>query len=443
MRSVLAYVKLHFQSLLSIAIRAASVLAGFVITYYIGHNFGPLANGQYALIAQTAMFLSIVAVGGMDLAVVRYFSATVAFKVPLGRLSLLRALAYSLGAAAVIVAFLGVTHSFILQMLFRTYMPPHGVMILATLLGVRTATRLTAAVLRSQGRHLVAQTVEVLSIPGWVALLLVLRVIESLQEVLYATAAVGLLTAAFAVLRSFYFTSSSRDALDVPLRSLFRTSLPLWLTAIALNIADWYSLATAAATLGVYDAGLYRVAFQIGTALSFSAMGMHNVFTAQISAAVAVHDIDRVAKLARSVTRLSIGLLLPVVVLLFAGADTLLGFIGPEFRAAAPLLEIFVASQLIYLSTGPAGLILAMTGHERLNLAISSSVTGGLLVLAPLAANFYGLFGLAVLTACVPVCGNLANVIAVWRLEKINILTGRYFGAPRVRDFGHSATSGA
>ncbi|MEO6091801.1 MAG: hypothetical protein ABIT04_03960 [Novosphingobium sp.] len=418
---------------MSIAIRAASVLAGFLITYYIGHNFGPLANGQYALLTQTAMFLSILAVGGMDMAVVRHFSATLAFKVPLSRSSLRRALGYSLAAAALIVAFLGFTHSYILQLLFSTYMPPHGVMILATLLGVRTTTRLTAAVLRSQGRHLVAQTVEVFSIPGFVTLLLLLGVIESLEEVLYATAAIGVLTAAFAVLHSFLFTSSSKNALDVPLSALFRTSLPLWLTAIALNLADWYSLATAAATLGVYDAGLFRVAFQIGTAMSFSAMGILNVFTAQISAAMAVHDVDRVARLARSVTGLTMGLLLPIVVLLFVGAETLLGFIGPEFRAAAPLLEIFLVGQLVFMAAAPAGLILAMSGHERLNLAISASVTAGLLVLAPLAAHYYGLFGLAVLTACVPVCGSIANVVAVWRLQKINIITGRYFGEPRMR----------
>ena len=422
------YVRLHYQSLLSIAIRALSVLAGFAITYYIGHNFGPLANGQYALIAQTAMFLSIVAVGGMDLAVIRHFSATIAFKIPLSRRSLRRALGYSLGAAAIIVAFLAITHTFILQMLFRSHMPRHGVMILATLLAVRTVTRLTAAVLRSQDRHLIAQTVEVLSIPGWVTLLLAVGAIASLQGVLYATAAVGLLTAIFAVARSFAFTSGAKDALDVPFRSLFRTSLPLWLTAIAINIADWYSLATAAAALGVYEAGLFRVAFQIGTALSFSAMGLHNVFTARISAAVAVGDIDRVARLARSVTRLSIGLLLPIVVLLFLGGHTLLGLIGPEFKAAAPLLDIFLTGQILYVVTGPAGLILAMTGHERLNLAISASVTAGLLVLAPIAASLFGLFGLAIMTASVPVLGNIANVISVYRLEKISILRGRYFG---------------
>ena len=410
------------------------MVAGFAITYYIGHHFGPLANGQYALIVQTALFLSIIAVGGMDLAIVRYFSAAVAFRVPLGLRSLLRAVGYSLGAAAVIVGLLAITHKWILQYLFQSHMPNHGVVIIAAALCARTTTRVTAAVLRSQDRHLVAQMVETLAIPVFVTALLALGLVTSLGEVLYATAIVGLMVASFGLWRVFRRASTAPDALDVPFRSLFRTSLPLWLTVVALNIADWYSLATAAATLGVYDAGLFRVAFQIGGALSFSAMGIYNVFTARISAAIAVGDKERVARLSRSATRLSIALLAPVVIALLLFGDALLGLIGPEFRAAAPLLRIFTIGQLIYVATGPGGLVLAMSGHERLNLLISAAVTGGLLLLAPIASNMYGLYGLAVVTACVPVIGNFANTIAVLRLEHFNTITGRYHGAQRERE---------
>lgn len=428
---MIRHLKAHSSSLLSIGVRAASVIAGFMVTFYIGHSFGPLANGQYALIAQTAMFLSIVAVGGMDLAVVRYFSATQEYKVPLSRRSLYRALGYSLGTGAVIVSLLAATHTWILDFLFHSYMPQHGVVILGAILMVRTTTRLTAAVLRSQDRHFIAQVIEVLAIPVLVTVLLALGVVVTLAEVLYATAGVGMLTAVFGIWRSFRFTSGDPAALDVPFRALFRTSMPLWLNAIALNIADWYSLATAAAALGVYEAGLFRVAFQIGSALSFSAMGIYNVFTARISAALAVGDVARVARLSRSATRLSLVILIPIVIALFAGGEELLGLIGPAFRQAAPLLKLILVGQLLYVATGPAGLVLAMSGHERLNLLISAAVTGSLLILAPIAAHLGGLYGLAALVACVPFAGNVANMIVVYRLERINTVTGRYFGPPR------------
>ena len=433
MASLRDYVRAHCQSLISIMIRGAAVVAGFFITYHIGHTSGPAANGQYGLIVQTAMFLSIVAVGGMDLAVVRHFSATLAFHVPLGRASLRRALGYSLGAGCAIVVILACLGPLLLPSLPGGQLPAHGFTVLALILLVRTTTRLTAAVLRSQDHQLAAQIIEVLAIPAMVVVLILAQVVTSVEQVLAATAIVGVATACFGVWRCTRDTTSSGEALDVRFGSLLRTSLPLWLTGIALNISEWYALATAAATLGVYDAGLFRVAFQIGGALTFCAMGIYNVFTARISAAIAIGDVERVARLSRAATRLSVVVLLPAVIGLLGFGGRLLALIGPEFRAAAPLLEIMLVGQLVYVATGPAGLVLAMTGHERLNLAIASAVTGGMLVLAPIAAHLWGLYGLAVVTACVPVCGNIANLVSVYRLEKISIVAGRYFGEPRER----------
>ena len=426
--SPLDYLKIHFASLASIAIRAASVGAGFFVTFYIGHYFGPMANGQYALIAQTAMFLSIVAVGGMDLAVVRRFAVAAVRRVPIAPISLLRALGYSLGVAVLIALLLLLAGPHMVQTLFRGQIVAGGLIILALLLFARTTTRLTAAVLRSQERHLVAQTVEVLVIPGGVGLMLLTGVIHTLHEVLIATAAIGVATAAFGIWRSWLFVGRGPEAIDVTLGQLFRTSLPLWGNAIALNVSDWYSLATAATALGVYQAGLFRVSFQIASALSFSAMGVYNVFTARISGAVAVGDVHRVAQLGRSGTRLAVLLVTPAVLLLLFFGRPLLGLIGGEFEQAAPLLTVMVIGQAVYVATGPSGLVLAMSGHERLNFAISSAVTGGLLIVAPMAVHLYGLFGLAIATALVPVLGNIANFIAVHRLEHINVFTGRYFG---------------
>lgn len=422
------YLSIHFASLASIAIRAASVGAGFFVAFYIGHYFGPMANGQYALIAQTAMFLSIVAVGGMDLAVVRRFSAAAAYHVPLAPAALLRALGYSLGVALLIALLLQLAGPHMVRTLFHGSIATAGLVILAILLFARTTTRLTAAVLRSQECHFTAQTIEVLAIPGLVASLLALGAIHTLDQVLTATAAVGLGAAAYGIWRSWRFVGVGENALDVTFAALFRTSLPLWGNAIALNIADWYSLATAAAALGVYQAGLFRVSFQIASALSFSAMGVYNVFTARISGAVALGDVHRVARLGRSGTRLAVALVTPAVIVLLLFGRPLLGLIGSEFEQAVPLLTVMVIGQAIYVATGPSGLVLAMSGHERLNFAISAAVTGSLLIVAPIAAHMYGLFGLAVATSLVPVIGNIANFVAVYRLEKINVLTGRYFG---------------
>ncbi len=420
------YLGAHFQSLASISIRGLSVLAGFAISFLIGNLYGPVASGQYALITQTGIFLSIIAVGGMDLAVVRRFSATMVRKVPLSRAAVLKVLAYCLIAAAVIVIALGAAGMPYFVGLFGKHYPQDAVILLCLVMLARSMTRLTAAILRSQNVHIMAQTIEVLVIPTSVALLMAGGVLATLGEVLWATALIGVAAGLFGVLRSFGFTRGGSDTVDVQLRDLFRTSLPLWLTGIALNIADWYGLATAASVLGVYEAGLFRIAFQIAGALTFVAMGLYNVFAARISAAIETGDIYWVSRLSRSATRLGILVTLVPVVLLGVFARNLLAFIGPEFVAAAPLLQIMLVGQFIYVATGPAGLVLAMMGHERLNFLIAASVTGALLIAAPIAAHLFGLTGLAVTMALVPIIGNIANLLTVRRLERINIITGSY-----------------
>lgn len=420
------YLKAHFQSLASISIRGLSVLAGFVISFLIGNVYGPVASGQYALITQTGIFLSIVAVGGMDLAVVRRFSATMVRHIPLSRAAVAKVLAYCLGAAAVVIAALVAGGIPYFTGLFGKHYPQDAVILLCLVMIARSMTRLTAAILRSQNAHIVAQTIEVLVIPSSVALLMAIGVLATLGEVLWATALIGLAAGVFGVFRSFMFTRAGPGTVDVAMRSLFRTSLPLWLTGIALNVADWYGLATAASVLGVYEAGLFRVSFQIAGALSFVAMGLYNVFAARISAALEAGDIYWVAQLSRSATRLAIMVTLLPVILLVIFAETLLAFVGPEFVSAAPLLQIMLIGQFLYVATGPAGLVLAMMGHERLNFLIAASVTGVLLIAAPLAAHAFGLIGLAVAMALVPIVGNVANLLTVRRLEHINIMTGQY-----------------
>lgn len=421
---MIALLRAHFASLASIFIRGLSVLAGFWITFYIGHHLGPAANGQYALVTQTGMFLSVVAVGGMDLAIVRFFSAAVAHGVPLHLRALWRVLALNGVTTFVLLAILWVGGTPLVRTLFGDELPEHAILFLGLILIARMLTRVSSAVLRSQQSYLLGQTVEVLFIPTCVGLLLAVGLISTLPSILSWTAAFGLIAGLIGLAWCHRWTSTQGDALNVSTREMMRAALPLWGTVITLNIADWYSLATAATTLSIYDAGLFRVAFQIGGALSFVAMGLYSVFTARISSTIATGDMEKVAQLTRSATRLATALVLPPMILIFLFAEQLLGLIAPQFAQAAAVLRIITACQALYVITGPAGLTLAMTGHERINLLISVGGTSLLLVLAPLAAYAFGLEGLAVAVGMTLLLNNLASLVALRKLEGINIMRG-------------------
>lgn len=420
----------HWSSLLSLGMRGLGVVAAFVVTVFIGRWYGPAANGQYALVTQTAMFLSVVAVGGLDMAITREFSRAVAEKRKIARATFWRITTQAMAVAlALALALLGVGGE-ALRWLGRDAVPAGAVGILCLIMLARAFTRISAALLRSQKDYALGQAVEVVLIPLFTLAPLALGVARTVSEILWATAAAGLLAAAIGIGASLRHTSAGPDALQVAGRTVFATALPLWGVAIALNFAEWYSLATVSAVNGVYDAGLFRVAAQIASVLSIVTLGLFGTFSAQISAAVHAGDLDRVARLAGSATRLSAALVLPVAVASFVFAPAILGLIGPEFTSATTLLRVLIAGQVIYALTGPAGLVLALTGHPRVNLAITVVSMLALLLLAPLLAHQAGTLGVAAFISIVLALRNIAALVAVRRFERINVLTGRRLTLP-------------
>lgn len=419
-----ALLKRHFQSIMSLAIRGASVAAGFAVTVLIGRLFGPEANGHYALITQTAMFLSVVTVGGIDLAVTRKFSAAVAQNVLIERRSLMKILGYSLLFAAILILALYNGGTPVMKLMFKGEVPQDAIPVLILIMISRTLTRLLGAVLRSQKAYIWGQCIEVLLIPSIVLVYIAIGLAPGVEQVLWMTALTGLLVGFAAFFTSLPYSTSKPGALHVPMREILRVALPLWGVAIFLNIADWYGLATASATLGIYEAGLYRVAAQVAGILTIITMGLFSVFSPQFAEAHAAGNMKRVAHLAGQATRLSVIFCLPAAVLIFLFAGPVLRIFGPEFDQATTVLRIVIVGQAIYTMTGPSGLILAMTGHERTNLVQTIGSSALLLISAPLAARYGGLLGIAICMSAVVILRNLASIWSVRRLTGINVFAG-------------------
>ncbi len=421
----------HLNSLISLAIRGTSIAAGFGVTLLIGRMFGPAANGHYALITQTGMFLSVVVVGGVDLAITREFSAAVASRLPIRTGSFLRVVGYTMLIAVTLGALLELGGRPLLGRLFNGEVPANSLTILMLIMLSRALTRTLGAVLRSQQDYSWGQSVEVLLIPVIVVVLLSLGSASDVEQVLWMTAIVGLAVGVAAFFTCFRHVARSAAAFDVPMSRILKVALPLWGVAIFLNITDWYGLATVSHVLGVYSAGLYRVAAQVASVLSIITMGLFSIYSPQFAEAYASRDIPRLARLAKSASRLSTVFSLPLAVLLFLFAEPVLHLFGPEFVAGKGVLRIMVVGQAMFTITGQAGLLLAMTGHERINLMITIAGTALLLIAAPLAGKFAGLEGVAAGLALVMIGRNLASLYYVYRLHGINVLTGTVRGLSR------------
>lgn len=418
------------HSLAALLLRAFGVAAGFVVTFLIGRWFGPSANGQYAIVTQTAMFLSIIAIGGMDLAIVREFSRTSNGSHKLALSSFLRSFGTAITTALAIVVVLMAGGDRLLSLMGRESVPLNAVNVLCVILLARTMTRFLAAVLRSQSRFLLAQAVEVLLIPLGVIAMVIVGWARGVPSLLWATAGAGLVVAAVGLIASLKSVSSDDSALRVPTSRLLATALPLWGASVAQNLADWFSLVTVSAVAGLYDAGLYRVAAQFAMVFSLVSSGLFSTYATLISAAYHTGNKAEVARLAGNATKLSAALTAVPGAIFLIFSKQVMGVVGVEFEAGATLLRVLVVGQIAIALASPAGLVLALTGHPRVNLTFTAISAGAMLLLLPAVAHAMGAVGVAVFVSLALVGQNLAAHLCVRRLEGIDALLGRLIDRP-------------
>ena len=409
----------------ALAVRGGGVLAGFAVTYLIGSQLGAAATGQFALVSQTALFLSVIALLGLNVSVVRHFSKSVAQKLPLAVGAVMRVIGLGFGLMLLLSLILWLGGDLVWKTLFGTAVPRELLPVLCILLITRGGVQLLGGMLRSQHDFTIGQAIVVLTIPSATAIALAFGYVETVEGALWVGAVAGLASIALGALVLLRRVSLKSEAVDIPIRTVIASSLPLWGVGIAQNIGDWYSLAVAAQMLSAADAGLYRVGVQIAMALQVIANALFSVYSAQISAAFHAEDRARAARLARSAVRISSAIAIPTALILLAAAPFILDQIGPEFSGALPVLIVLIFGQLAFTLTGPCGLVLAMSGNERINLAITIGGTVLVLVAVPIAAYFFGLTGIAVAMSVTLLLRNLIAYAVVRQKEGIDIWMGK------------------
>lgn len=426
-------VRTHFSSLASLGMRGLGVTAGFVVTVLIGRWYGPEANGQYAVVAQTALFLSVVAVGGLDLAVTREFSKSVAVGTRLSHTTLFRVSGQTMVVALLIITALTVAGEPLLELLGRERLPEGAVSVMCFILLARAFTRISGGILRSQKDYVLGQAVEQLFVPLFTIILLVVTGLTTVSGILWLTAGAGLLAALLGFGLCLRHTSGAPDALRISGKAVYATAMPLWGMAITANLADWYGLATVSAVNGMHDAGLFRVASQFASIFPILTMGLFGTFSAQISAAAHGGDMQKIATLARSAMRLSVIVVLPVVVLGFVFARQLLELVAPEFGAAAPLLRVLLVAQAVFAVSGISGLVLALAGWPKINFALSALTTIVIVAGAPWVAHSMGMFGVGVLVTLAVIGRYVGEMVIVRRAARIDVFRGTVIATGGVR----------
>lgn len=148
------------------------------------------------------------------------------------------------------------------------------------------------------------------------------------------------------------------------------------------------------------DVGIYRIAIQGATLVSFSIAAINTVIAPQISRLYHSGDMTKLQRMVTLSARAILLTSLPLAAVLIFFGEPILGLVfGKEYSEGHVALAILCAGQLVNAVMGSVGYLLNMTGHEKdtakgLMVAALSNIVLNL-ALIPL----FGMEGAAVATA--------------------------------------------
>ena len=212
---------------------------------------------------------------------------------------------------------------------------------------------------------------------------------------------------------------------EVPSKKIFKqlikTAKPLFLISIAgviINSADVIILGLFS---GAKEVGVYVVAARIALLTTMLLQITNSAVAPKIAALYSENNIKSLEMMVKKVTRglFFIGLSVFFIFILFG--ESILSIWGDEFREAYIILLILGFGQLVNLSTGAVGIVLIMTGHEKIQRNISIVFMFIFLILSLLLVSLYGVLGAAIATSITISGINLTKVFYVKKVARINI----------------------
>jgi O-antigen/teichoic acid export membrane protein len=397
--------------------------AGVLVQMLLSNTLGTDAFGDYVYALNWVTLLTVGAVLGFEVVIIRYvatYRAAAEWGQFLGllRYSARMSLVLSVGIGA-IVAVAGLL----------TRSPTLGPVLLAAapLLPLLTGLRLSVAALQGLKRVALGNLVQAIRpIAMGLALLGSMTLAawqpEAPGAMLLNVAATALTLGLAAVLLRRILPRELQAASAIDDRATWtRTLGPMtWMTAAQVLLV-YTDVLMLGAIIDTREAGIYSVAVQLVTALGFGVAAI-NAVSAPLMAELHVGRRAETQSLLTRATRGTFGYTLAAGGVLVLVAPWLLGLFGPDFPEGATALYILIAGQVVIGSCGPAGFLPTMTGREREagRFVVASAIAN--VVLNAALIPWFGLAGAAVATAMSG--GGRSLLMALWVRRQLGYRPG-------------------
>ncbi len=409
----------------SMAVKIASLLLNLVVAILLARLLGPAGYGTYAFALSIITLLAIPAMFGVPNLLVREVAKYQLHE----QWSLLRGALRRSHQAVATMALIIATLALLVMLGQGDPLADPGRMTFAIgllLMPLLALNHLRGAALRGLRRVVQGQLAPMVIMPAMLALFaaafaLAWPLSPSLAMLAHVAAALGaLLVGSWLLAR----------ALPAPVRTAtpaYRTRewlagvLPFSLIAGIQIINNQTDLVMVGLLIDNTAVGLYRVAVQGSVLVGFGLMALNMVIGPHITRLYQQEDRQRLQRMAQASARVVLLIALPVAVVFALFGDTLLDLVfGSEYRGAHAALAILAVGQLCNAAAGSVGLLLNMSGYERLTAWGVGCAAIVNVILNLLLIPRFGINGAAIATAVTLACWNGLLVIAVRRKLQIN-----------------------
>lgn len=373
--------RFHRDLFLGLSFRGLGAVSSFALTWLLATLFGPEEVGLYYLGLTAALFLGAIVSSGLDLVLIREMGRLLAddrWDDVRATYETCRRYTIQLGIPVVLLLIVGSKP--ISSWLLGEPRAAQYLVVFACAVLLASLLKLGNAALRSAGRVWQSQLLEGVLYTTLTCIVIGLAFLSgvAITPIFPAFAYVGCL---FLVLIASQWRVSGIMALG---GKAGKAQIARWdgirIAGLqtATQLGNLGALALLTIMIGIGDAGIFRIAFQIGIVLQLINTSFGIMAGPHLAASISKKDTST---LLSQITGSGIfGALLcsPLVIAGLLFPELILGIFGQEFSAGSLALQILLIAQLVDVTLGQTGMALVMMRLERkvLFVEIAANITG-------------------------------------------------------------------
>ena len=412
------------KSLVFVIYRVLGLILGYAFALLVTNYYGSAVYGLVTLSFTVFMILAIVGKAGMDLNLTRYTALGSIEKNDLSGL-LNRTQLVSLALSATISALIILNKSYISREIFNKPQFEEYLFWAALTFPIWSLILIQSGFYRGLKKNTLFAIFNAFGRFASTLILLVaaLFLIEGdIETMPVITHFAGLLV----LLGICYYITNGRWGYpltlnkEVNFRKFLLDSRPMLVSSLTFILLSWVDRIFIGIYLTEEDVAIYDIAAKLALLISFNLDAVNSILAPKVVEHFSKKDKESLRNTVRFTVGISTIISFLIFALLIVFQDFLLGLFGEEFKAGSWILIILGSGQLLNCLCGSVGIILQMTGHQRVYqkiLLIGLSVN---LILNFALVTTFGIKGVAFATFGSLIFWNILGVFYVKKFVGIN-----------------------